>query len=77
MAEIAFGDGGLALAERFSFALIPHVGRARAQELVKQAALETRASGRPLAETLTAISDARSTSARLPSRSASVRQRPR
>ena len=58
MAEIAFGDGGLALAERFSFALIPHVGRAQAQELVKQAALETRASGRPLAETLTAISDA-------------------
>ncbi|MCA1242729.1 3-carboxy-cis,cis-muconate cycloisomerase [Stappia stellulata] len=58
MAEIAFGDGGLALAERFSFALIPHVGRAGAQDLVKRAALETRASGKPLAETLKAISDA-------------------
>jgi 3-carboxy-cis,cis-muconate cycloisomerase len=58
MSEIAFGDGGLALAERFSFALIPHVGRAGAQELVKRAALETRASGRPLTETLKAISDA-------------------
>ncbi|SDU43684.1 lyase family protein [Stappia sp. ES.058] len=58
MAEIAFGDGGLALAERFSFALIPHVGRAQAQDLVKQAAMETRASGRPLIDALRAISDA-------------------
>ncbi|WP_029058186.1 lyase family protein [Stappia stellulata] len=58
MSEIAFGDGGLALAERFSFALVPHVGRAQAQELVKQAAMETRASGRPLVDCLTELSDA-------------------
>jgi 3-carboxy-cis,cis-muconate cycloisomerase len=58
MAEIAFGNGGLALAERFSFALIPHVGRAQAQDLVKQAAMETRASGRSLVDSLMALSDA-------------------
>ena len=52
------GDGGLSLAEQASFALLPHVGRAAAQDLVKRAAVETRASGRPLAETLRALTDA-------------------
>ncbi len=52
------GDGGLSGAERASFALLPHVGRAAAQDLVKRAATETRASGRPLAETLRALTDA-------------------
>jgi 3-carboxy-cis,cis-muconate cycloisomerase len=52
------GDGGLSGAERASFALLPHVGRAAAQDLVKRAAAETRTSGRPLAETLRALTDA-------------------
>ena len=49
----------LPLAEAVSFALAEHVPRARAQELVKQAAREATASGRQLLEVLAARVDAK------------------
>ena len=49
----------LPLAEAVSFALAEHVPRARAQELVKQAAREATASGRKLLEVLAARVDAK------------------
>ena len=49
----------LPLAETVSFALAEHVPRARAQELVKQAAREATASGRQLLEVLAARVDAK------------------
>jgi len=52
------GNGGLPLAEKLSFALLPHVGRAQAQDLVKRAAADTRTNGTPLVEALRALTDA-------------------
>jgi 3-carboxy-cis,cis-muconate cycloisomerase len=52
------GDGGLSLAEQASFALLPHVGRAAAQDLVKRAAAQTRETGTPLALALQGLTDA-------------------
>lgn len=58
MAATATGGGGLSLAERFSFALLPHVGRTAAQDLVKKAAGLVRTEGGTLAEALSRLSDA-------------------
>lgn len=58
MTARATGDGGLPLAETLSFALLPHVGRAQAQDLVKRAAADTRTRGTPLVEALRALTDA-------------------
>ena len=46
-------DGGAALAEAASFALAEHLPRAEAQAAVKEAAIQSRETGRPMLEVLT------------------------
>ncbi|MCA1299519.1 lyase family protein [Stappia indica] len=58
MAATLEASGGLLLAERLCFALLPHLGRAGAQALVKRAAVTARAEGTPLVAVVQALSDA-------------------
>ncbi|MHC5655675.1 lyase family protein [Stappia sp. ICDLI1TA098] len=57
MGEIVTQGGGALLAERLSFALVPHVGRARSQDLVKAAAAKTRTQDITLVDALKEIAD--------------------